>query len=269
MRLDLLRQTAGALLTPAFCVVLSALAWSATGGTARAGESAFACEAGERVTAQPRRLSQLAAAVQAGRPVTILAIGSSSTEGVGASASARSYPAQLEQILQTRWPRAHVTVVNAGVGGETAPRTVERLAERLAVERFDLVIWQVGTNDAIRGEGEPAFRDLVNRGIQLVRHAGPDIVILDPQFFPKIRDPEGYERFVKAIWETAEAGGVPVFSRYRLMKAWSARGEDALLSTLAGDRFHMNDRGYACIARTLSVDIADMVRMGAAVAAGR
>jgi acyl-CoA thioesterase-1 len=269
MRLDLLRQTAGALLTPAFCVVLSALAWSATGGTAWAGESAFACEAGERVTAQPRRLSQLAAAVQAGRPVTILAIGSSSTEGVGASASARSYPAQLEQILQKRWPRAHVTVVNAGVGGETAPRTVERLAERLAVERFDLVIWQVGTNDAIRGDGETAFRDLIDRGIQLARQAGSDIVIVDPQFFPTIRDREIYERFVRAIWETAEAGGVPVFSRYRLMKAWSARGEDALLSTLAGDRFHMNDRGYACIARTLSVDIADMVRMGAAVAAGR
>jgi acyl-CoA thioesterase-1 len=269
MRSDLLRHTAGALLTPAFCVVLSVLAWSATGQTAWAQETAFACESGERVTAQPRRLSQLAAAVQTGRPVTILAIGSSSTEGAGASASARSYPAQLEQILQKRWPRAKVTVVNAGVGGETAPRTVERLAERLSAERFDLVIWQVGTNDAIRGDGETAFRDLIDRGIQLARQAGSDIVIVDPQFFPTIRDHAVYERFVRAIWETAEAGGVPVFSRYRLMKAWSARGEDALLSTLAGDRFHMNDRGYACIARTLSVDIADMVRMGAAVAAGR
>ncbi len=269
MRLDLLRRMSVALFTPVFCLVLWAVAWSGTVQTARAEEIDFACEAGERVTAQPRRLSQLAATVQAGRPVSILAIGSSSTEGVGASAAARSYPSQLEQILRKRWPRANVIVVNAGVGGETAPRTVERLAERLAVERFDLVLWQVGTNDAIRGEGEPAFRDLIDRGIQLARHAGADIVIVDPQFFPTIRNPESYERFVKAIWETAEAGGVPVFSRYRLMKAWSARGEDALLSTLAGDRFHMNDRGYACVARTLSVDIADMVRMGAAVAAGR
>lgn len=238
-------------------------------GTARAEETAFACEAGERVVAHPRRLSHLAAAVQAGRPVTILAIGSSSTEGVGATAGGRSYPAQLEQILQRRWTRSKITVVNAGIGGETAPHTVERLADRLAAERFDLVIWQVGTNDAIRGDGETAFRDLIDRGIQLARQAGSDIVIVDPQFFPAIHDRGVYERFVRAIWETAEAGGVPVFSRYRLMKAWSARGEDALLSTLAGDRFHMNDRGYACIARTLSVDIADMVRMGAAVAAGR
>lgn len=237
--------------------------------SARAGETAFACEAGERVLAHPRRLSHLAAAVQAGRPVSILAIGSSSTEGVGATAAGRSYPAQLEQILQRRWTRSKITVVNAGIGGETAHDTVGRLADRLAAERFDLVIWQVGTNDAIRGDGEPAFRDLIDRGIQLARQAGSDIVIVDPQFFPLIHDRGVYERFVTAIWETAEAGGVPVFSRYRLMKAWSARGEDALLSTLAGDRFHMNDRGYACIARTLSVDIADMVRMGAAVAAGR
>src|SRR5690349_14892563 len=37
------------------------------------------------------------------RPVSILAIGSSSTEGVGASAKDRSYPATLEHLLQRTW----------------------------------------------------------------------------------------------------------------------------------------------------------------------
>lgn len=232
-------------------------------------ETDFVCETGERVVINPRRLAHVARSLQGARPVAILAIGSSSTEGVGASGTDKAYPALLEGLLQRRWGRSPVSVANAGIGGETASRTLERLAERLAAQRFDLVIWQVGTNDAIRGDDEQAFRDMIERGIHMVRQAGSDVVIVDPQFFPTIRNPEVYERFVRAIWDTAEHEGVPVVSRYRLMKAWSARGQEALLSTLAPDRFHMNDRGYACVARTLAVDLSDMARMGAAVAAGR
>jgi len=250
----------------ALAVVAAAIAGAAP---SRAQETDFVCETGERAVIGPRRLAHVSRSLQGARPVSILAIGSSSTEGVGASGKDKSYPALLEGLLQRRWGRSPVTVVNAGVGGETAARTLERLGEQLSARRFDLVIWQVGTNDAIRGDDEPAFRDMIERGIHMVRQAGSDVVIVDPQFFPTVKNPEVYERFVRAIWDTAASEGVPVVSRYRVMKAWSARGPEELLSTLAPDRFHMNDRGYACVARTLAVDLADMARMGAAVAGGR
>src|SRR3954451_11129154 len=49
------------------------------------------------------------------QPAYILAIGSSSTEGVGASSKATSYPAQLQDQLRAAWPGATVSVENAGI----------------------------------------------------------------------------------------------------------------------------------------------------------
>src|SRR4051812_4373551 len=46
--------------------------------------------------AQSLSLPRARAAAQAGQPLTIIAFGSSSTEGSGASANARTYPAQLQ-----------------------------------------------------------------------------------------------------------------------------------------------------------------------------
>ncbi len=58
----------------------------------------------------------------AGRPLDILAIGSSSTEGIGASAPAFAYPAQLEKEL-THEDGIAANVKNAGVGEELAAKT--------------------------------------------------------------------------------------------------------------------------------------------------
>ena len=62
----------------------------------------------------------------AGAPLDILAIGSSSTEGVGASTPANAYPARLEAELEQR-TGVDFDVKNAGVGGELAAKTLERL----------------------------------------------------------------------------------------------------------------------------------------------
>src|SRR4051812_19623728 len=61
------------------------------GGVGRAADAQ--CPGG---TVPPLSLPATAAAVAAGRPVTIVALGSSSTAGIGASTPDRTYPAQLE-----------------------------------------------------------------------------------------------------------------------------------------------------------------------------
>ncbi|MHB2167856.1 SGNH/GDSL hydrolase family protein [Alsobacter sp. R-9] len=255
---------------PLFRVTALALAVTAAAlASTSARAEGFACDPGKRVLVHASRLPAVAAALERGRPVSILAIGSSSTEGAGATDRDHSYPARLQALLARRWPRSPVTVINAGIGGETAPQTLERLARELESRHYDLVIWQVGTNDAVRGENEAAFRERLEHGIHLVRDARADLVLMDPQDFPTVRDRPTYERFVRIIGEAGEANGVPVFSRYALMRAWAERGEDQLAMTLAPDRFHMNDTGYACVARVLSADLGDMARMGRAVAGGR
>ena len=71
-------------------------------------------------------LPNTARAIRRGAALVIVAIGSSSTQGVGASDQAHTYPALLAEELRRRWPRLAVTVVNKGVGGENAEQMLAR-----------------------------------------------------------------------------------------------------------------------------------------------
>ena len=140
----------------------------------------------------------------------ILAIGSSSTEGIGASAPAFTYPAQLQVRLAILLGRP-VEVDNSGVGGETVAKTVVRLKAALAASKPDLVIWQVGTNDAVIGEDEASFRASLLDGVAAIRAAKTPFVLLDPQFYPGLKDAAHYEQYVQIIRRRGRAqwsGGV-------------------------------------------------------------
>ena len=192
--------------------------------------------------------------------VQILAIGSSSTEGVGASSPASAYPNQLEATLKGLFPEADISVQNAGVGGETADTTVARLEEALRHSaKPDLVIWQVGTNDAVRGGNEDQFQALLERGVAAVRQAGASLILLDQQFYPTIPDLARYERYVAMVGTAADKAAVGVFSRYQMMRSWDATDPGVLSAMLSKDRFHMGDRGYRCLAQALRREIASAV----------
>ncbi len=189
------------------------------------------------------------------RVLDILAIGSSSTEGVGASAPSRTYPAQLAEEL-THEDGIAAEVKNAGIGGELAVKTLQRLKAALKTARPELVIWQVGTNDAIVGVDEALFRATVESGIAAVRAASVPLVLVGPQFSPKIPDVARYQRFVAMVDEIGERLRVPVLSRYAMMKQAGAK----TLALLSGDGLHMSDLGYRCLARALAEEIEDASR---------
>src|SRR5262245_15741030 len=70
--------------------------------TAAAG--ALACTAPAEASRLDQPLRRVAQRIAAKQPITIVAIGSSSTSGAGASSSAASYPARLEVELRDRFP---------------------------------------------------------------------------------------------------------------------------------------------------------------------
>ena len=185
----------------------------------------------------------------------ILAIGSSSTEGIGATAPSYTYPAQLQTRLAAMLGRP-VEVDNSGVGGETIGATVKRLEAALAAGKPDLVIWQVGTNDAVTDEDEGAFRGRLIEGVAAMRAAKVPFVLIDPQYYPGVRDVAHYEQYVRIIRDVGAESGAAVFSRYALMKEWGAQSDALLKTMLSKDSFHMSDRGYGCLAQDLAVDLA-------------
>ena len=174
-----------------------------------------------------------------GRSLRILAIGSSSTEGVGASSPQFAYPAQLQAHLRRLLGRP-INVDNAGVGGETIMTTVKRLEAALSADKPDLVIWQVGTNDALTGEDEARFRSKLVEGVVAMLAAKVPFVLLDPQFFPGARDVAHYERYVRIIHDVGAENGAAVFSRYALMKEWAAHPMDCC--ELCSRRFLPHER---------------------------
>jgi acyl-CoA thioesterase I len=187
-------------------------------------------------------------------PLRVLAIGSSSTQGIGASAPSSAYPARLAADLRNLLD-IKAEVRNAGIAGETAKSTVARLKTLLMAGGSDLVIWQVGTNDAVIGASDMQFRATLDEGLDAAHSAQVPIILLDPQYYPGIKDPTRYARYVAMIGEEGATHHTPVFSRYAMMKAWEQNSASDLRDILSPDHFHMGDRGYACLARALATSI--------------
>lgn len=80
-------------------------------------------------------------------PVKILVLGDSLTAGYGL-ADKDAFPAQLERALLAAGQ--NVSVINAGVSGDTAAGGLARLDWALS-DRPQIVIVELGANDALRG----------------------------------------------------------------------------------------------------------------------
>jgi len=199
-------------------------------------------------------------------PLTIVAIGSSSTFGYGASSLALSYPSQLAVELRRRIPAETIDVHNEGVSGETSIEMLERFDRDVFAHQPDLVIWQVGTNAVLHDFEIGHYRQVVRDGVERLKNAGIDVIIMDMQFAPKVLAHPLYREMERSLAELAKEEGVPVFRRFALMRHWIETGAFAMAGMIAADELHMNDASYGCLAQKLAdALVADLAR-GSAVA---
>ena len=114
--------------------------------------SAPALAGGSQTMPNDGRLLHVINRLAARQPVRIIAFGSSSTEGIGASSPAATYPSPPESCTHRGLAaRTNLSsVLNRGIGGEDADDMARRLPTVIA-EHPDLIIWQTGTNDPLRG----------------------------------------------------------------------------------------------------------------------
>ncbi|MCG6203978.1 SGNH/GDSL hydrolase family protein [Rhodopseudomonas sp. HC1] len=191
-----------------------------------------------------------------GEPVVIVAFGSSSTQGYGSSSPAHNYPNRLAERLRRQYPTAEITVINSGKGGEDAPEMMARLKTTVLDAKPDLVIWQVGTNAILRNLDPAETGKLVEEGIAAIQAAGADIVLVDPQYAPRVNErAESAGKMIAALGRLAELRRVGIFPRFEVMKEWHERQALPFDSFVIADGLHMNDWGYACFAQLLADDI--------------
>jgi len=202
-------------------------------------------------------LPHVANKLVAGKPVVIVAFGSSSTAGYGASSPDFNYPNRLAAQLRRQYPTADITVINAGVGGEDAPEMMKRLQKEVIDVHPDMVIWQVGTNAVLRNLDPGDTAKMVEDGISRIQAAGgADIVLVDPQYSPAVNQrKESAGKMVKLLGKVAELRHVGIFPRFEVMRDWHENQSIPVESFVIADGLHMNDWGYACFAQLLGDDI--------------
>ncbi len=197
-------------------------------------------------------LPRLANKLASRQPIVIVAIGSSSTAGSGASGPDKSYPAALQRALTKLWPDQQITVINRGINGEEVLQMRQRFARDVFALHADLVVWQLGTNYLMRHEGVERFDTVIAAGIDELRAHGLDVVLMDPQYAPKVLADPDAEPMVSLISAVAHNRHAGLFRRFEVMSNW-VRGEDMSFSDiLAADGLHMNDWSYDCIAQNLA-----------------
>ncbi len=216
-----------------------------------------ACVAPDEIYRLDRPLMRMAHRIAAGMPVTIVAIGSSSTEGAGASTPANSYPSRLAVELRHMLPRARITVINRGVGGETADQMLARFEGEVFAMKPDLVVWQVGSNSLLRGRSVSMTGELIRAGLGRLKASGADVILMNPQYAPKVFNKPDHRLMVELIDSMARESGVGVFQRFAVMQHWRLTEKIPFETFLANDELHMNDWSYACVARLLGGAIAE------------
>lgn len=191
-------------------------------------------------------LPHLAGVLKAKKTVRVLAIGSSSTSGIGATSPSATYPSQLEVELEKTFKDLDFVMVNRGIPGEIAETTSERLKIEVTLTKPDLVLWQVGTNDALSRIPVGEFARVISRTLRWVKAQKIDVVVVGMQYTKRLARDEHYKMIKDALRQAATEADVPLINRYDAMQYILQSKENTNL--LAGDDFHLNDLGYRCMA---------------------
>ena len=250
----------------AVAMIVSAFAPSYAQEFRRPQASAPPCAAPADLIRLDYALARTSRRLAAGAPLTIVAIGSSSTAGAGASSPAACYPSRLAVELTQRFPANVITVLNRGANGEDAREMLARFDESVIAEKPDLVLWQVGTNSLLLDRPLDPAGALIREGLAKLKANGIDVVLIDPQFAPKVLAKPDIDQLMDLYSTIAKQGNVGTFHRFAVMRHWREVAGLPFNAFLSPDELHMNDWSYACVAKLLAAAIAEAATRPSAVA---
>jgi lysophospholipase L1-like esterase len=224
------------------------------------------CVAPTELTRLQNPLKRVSRQLAGGHAIRIVAIGSSSTAGAGASSPAMTYPSRLEAELRAMYPRADITVLNRGVNGEESRDMLARFDRDVISQNPDLVLWQVGSNSVLRDRPLADSNVPLHEGLKRLREAGIDVVLINPQYAPKVITKHDVDSMVDLIDAMAKESNVDLFQRYAVMRYWRLTEDIPFSAFVSPDELHMNDWSYGCIAKLLAHAIQEAATRSAVTA---
>jgi hypothetical protein len=143
---------------------------------------------------------------------------------------------------------------------------LKRFTDGVLKEKPDLVLWQVGTNSVLRDKPLGPHSPLLLDGIRQLKKAGADVVLIDPQYVPRVIAKADAEGMVRLIATTAKTADVDLIQRFAMMRWWHDHERMDFSEFASPDNLHMNDWGYACLAKQISASISEAATRNAAQA---
>ena len=217
------------------------------------------CDMPQHITRLDYPLTRMARAIVSNEDIVIVAFGSSSTTGAGASRPEANYPSQLQEQLRRLFPDHNIIVHNKGVNGEEVPEMAKRVQDVIDLKPH-LVLWQLGANGVLKDQPFASYGRLIPAIIHQIKQAtDADVVLVDPQYAPKVVSQPYAKITLLMIAETAVRQKVGLFRRFDLMKHWMTDNKIGFDRFIA-DGVHLNDWGYACWAQNFGDAIAEAAR---------
>ena len=210
------------------------------------------CEVPDYLLASDSTLAKVADAVKSGHSLDILVVGSrSSTINAPMNTSeASAYPGRLQVALKQKLPSIAVNVSVEIQAKKTAEEVTAGLAKLMEGKKPTLVIWQTGTVDAVRSVDPDDFRAAVDEGVVALQEAGPDVILMNPQYSPRTETMISVPPYLDNMRVVAQQHDIPLFDRFAIMRHWAESGEFDLFSTFHG--VELAKRVHNCLGRALA-----------------
>ena len=194
-------------------------------------------------------LPQVARAI-ASKKLDILVVGAGSSMLPGPGGIRNAYPARLQAALAEKLAGVAVAVATDVKLRRTAAQMVAALPADLAASKPALLVWQTGTVDAMQGVDQDQFAQALDKGINIARSAGADVVLINAQYSPRTESMIQLGNYIENMRWVAVQQEVPLFDRFGIMNLWADLGTFDFYS--ATKKLDMAERVHDCIGRLLS-----------------
>lgn len=199
------------------------------------------CQPGATALAAEIGLPNVAAALAKRKAIRILSFGAAP----GRINARGEYGDVIENMIARTLKGIDIVMINRGVSGELAANAAFRMKNEVALTEPDLVLWQVGTNDALAYVSPTDFADTVRDQLVWLKAHKIDVVLVGLQFASELRRDAHYAAVRDTLRRVAAKYDVPVIRFYEAMQIVTGAPSEAPTS----DDFERNEAGYNCLAQ--------------------
>ena len=161
-----------------------------------------ACETPGAQVIADSPLPNIVAALKERKKITILAIGSTSASLRGPVSE--GHYAIIERFLETTFKGLDVQIVHRGVSVELAADAAERIKTEVALADADLVLWQLGTADAMAQVPVADFHAVVPETVAWLKERKIDVILVGMRYARSMAKDPHYQAIRAAIQDIAK-----------------------------------------------------------------